>query len=207
MVKAGDKVRAKIDDAFGGYHKGDILHVIETNSVIVSFIDNNGDRRHLSRNNVEPVAVATPPRQFKVGDRVQFSILRDDDDPGTVTGYSGGYYGVRWDSDSESGAACIWSESELRLVAPAPGGLTAPAAGGRGARGETDTPTTIADIVRRLEALEGKVETPRFTVGDKVTLTAKVTGAGKKGRYNIVIDNITSPCRAIAVPAAALRAA
>lgn len=207
MVKAGDKVCVKIDDPFGGYRKGDILHVIETDGVIVSFIDNDGDRRYLHHNDIEPVAVAPPPQQFKVGDRVQFNILRDDDDPGTVTGYSGGYYSVRWDSDNESDAACIWSESELRLVAPAPGGLTAPAVGEQAAPSETDTPTTIADIVRRLEALEAAaLPAPEFNIGDKVTLTATVSGMNKR-RVNIIIDGVPPAGCSLAVPPTALIAA
>jgi len=136
--------------------------------------------------------------KFRVGDRVeiidvgscperylgtQFTIDNDEDDFDGEQAWSG--------RDHKS--PYRFKESQLRLVAEA---TTAQEPLG-----------TIADIVRRLEALEAKqpIES-EHCIGDKVTLSATVTGMNKR-RFNVVIDGVPQPGGSLAVPPAALRAA
>lgn len=82
IVKVGDRITAKLDDAFKDYRAGDTFYVqkIEEHAgeTAVVFTDNVGDtrRRRVSEFTVEhaPVADATGMPAFKVGDRVRVII-------------------------------------------------------------------------------------------------------------------------------------
>lgn len=71
---------------------------------------------------VDELAVAPATAKFKVGDRVENAIPKNDyDKPGTVTEVTDEGYRVHWDNDP--GAFSIyWYDNELRLVAPATSG-------------------------------------------------------------------------------------
>lgn len=82
-VKVGDRITAKLDDAFKDYRAGDTFYVQEieehAGETVVVFTDNVGDtrRRRVSEFTVEhvPAADATGKPAFKVGDRVR--LIKD----------------------------------------------------------------------------------------------------------------------------------
>jgi hypothetical protein len=104
------------------------------------------------------------------------------------------------------GSGWNYFANELRLVAEATSGKDAVNRVPWVKQAEENV-STIADIVRRLEALEAKQPAaPEHNIGDRVILSATVTGINK-GRVNVVLDGVPSPGRSLAVPAASLRAA
>jgi len=145
--------------------------------------------------------------RFKVGDRVEIvgctgCKTRFNGSQFTIDSDEGDFGGEKSWSGKDNKSPYRFKESELRLVAEATSSKDTINRVPWVKQAE-ESVTTIADIVRRLEALEGATNDTHIRIGDKVTLSATVTGINKR-RVNIVIDGVPQPGRALAVPAAAL---
>jgi len=108
--KVGDRVRC--DDNSGArwdYSVGEILTVESISADLVRCAGKGASMFEWRFSLVEQPT-------FKIGDRVQGACLDPEDNPGTISGFNGTRYSVKWDADTNDLKCFIWAAEELYLL-------------------------------------------------------------------------------------------